>query len=66
MLQTIRKKVPIKSECSVCSDDLEENEFGIVPECKHVFHEECLLEWIKRKNTCPICRQSIIPTAKEN
>ncbi|KAL9286518.1 putative transcription factor C2H2 family [Arabidopsis thaliana] len=24
--------------------------------CSHVFHSSCLVEWLKRKNTCPMCR----------
>ena len=29
-------------------------------ECSHLFHKNCILEWLKNKNTCPICRQKRI------
>lgn len=32
------------------------------PECRHVFHEECLMEWLAHPdhNNCPSCRVQII------
>ena len=31
--------------------------------CGHQFHTECIIEWLKIKNSCPICRQIVL---KEN
>ena len=28
-------------------------------ESKHSFHRDCILKWLKTKNTCPICRSTI-------
>ena len=33
-------------------------------DCKHQFHTNCIEEWIKTSNTCPICR-SLIEKEKE-
>ncbi|MBA2367440.1 MAG: hypothetical protein H0V82_00265 [Candidatus Protochlamydia sp.] len=27
--------------------------------CQHTFHKECIVEWLKRKHNCPICRAKI-------
>ena len=27
--------------------------------CGHSFHEECLAGWLKRQNTCPVCRREV-------
>ena len=27
--------------------------------CKHIFHKNCLLRWIKNSNICPLCKYDI-------
>ncbi|KAK1259725.1 RING-H2 finger protein ATL32 [Acorus gramineus] len=24
--------------------------------CEHMFHENCIITWMKKKQTCPMCR----------
>ena len=24
--------------------------------CSHLFHKECILEWLEKRDECPICR----------
>ncbi|CAH0021881.1 unnamed protein product [Clonostachys rhizophaga] len=48
-----------KTECSICIDDLKEGEKAIFLPCKHWFHEDCVVLWLKEHNTCPICRSPI-------
>lgn len=47
-------------------DDLEnsmaECEVVVLPCKAHFFHEECIGEWIKKQNACPICREDITLT----
>lgn len=48
-------------ECSICfSDFMIDEELPELP-CKHVFHEQCLLQWFKYTRTCPLCRQNVEP-----
>lgn len=42
--------------CSIC---YEENVFGVMTACRHFFHKECLLKWLKVKANCPYCRTEI-------
>jgi hypothetical protein len=46
--------------CRICLDELcstENNKMEL--ECGHSFHQNCLDEWRKENNTCPICRSEV-------
>ncbi|CAN8258019.1 unnamed protein product [Cochlearia groenlandica] len=48
--------------CAICLEDMSESEKKPIcelPNCKHLFHEECLVTWLGRHNSCPLCRQAI-------
>ncbi|KAF3576180.1 hypothetical protein DY000_02036074 [Brassica cretica] len=34
----------------------------MMPECKHYFHLCCLDAWLKLNGSCPVCRNSPLPT----
>ncbi|KAJ4300482.1 hypothetical protein N0V88_003157 [Collariella sp. IMI 366227] len=48
-----------KAECTICIDDLKKDEEVVVLPCKHWYHGECVVLWLKEHNTCPICRMPI-------
>lgn len=50
------------SSCSIClvpfnerSDDVE-SQSNTTLTCQHKFHEQCITEWFRHSNGCPICR----------
>jgi len=45
--------------CCICLDDLKNNEEVVLLCCKHIFHWNCGLNWLKIKNVCPMCRCEI-------
>lgn len=55
------KPVPNEKEndCSICFEKIEIGEKIFDLDCKHVFHEKCLSNWVKYKQDCPVCRDSI-------
>lgn len=55
-----------KTECSICIDDMEEGQTAVFLPCKHWFHEECVVLWLREHNTCPICRSPIEKNERTN
>ena len=46
--------------CSICLNDFVDNENLIkLPECDHLFHNECIIDWLKMHLICPYCRCDI-------
>lgn len=53
-----------KAECTICIDDLSLGDEVLVLPCKHWFHGECVVLWLKEHNTCPICRSPVENNAR--
>lgn len=51
------------AECSICLSKLDEKPATVIKMCNHVFHEDCILDWIGRSTaddpSCPLCQRSI-------
>mmetsp|Transcript_60422 Transcript_60422/g.148271 ORF Transcript_60422/g.148271 Transcript_60422/m.148271 type:complete len:864 (+) Transcript_60422:188-2779(+) len=45
--------------CTICLLNLEDGDRVGDLSCGHVFHVECLKQWSKRKNSCPLCAQPL-------
>lgn len=45
--------------CSICIDKFQEGDDVIISACSHVFHRDCVLVWLERKDECPMCRQDM-------
>ncbi len=48
-----------RDNCSICYELPQES--VLVPCCSRVFCGSCLLSWLLRQNSCPLCRASISP-----
>ena len=45
--------------CSVCYEDFTLGETVLQLPCKHCYHSNCVISWIKMKNSCPYCLTKI-------
>lgn len=56
-------KSPVTEEedvCPTCLEDYDLENPRIITKCEHHFHLACILEWMERSNTCPICDQIMV------
>jgi hypothetical protein len=47
------------SRCTMCLEDFRLNERVHRLPCQHYFHHQCIVQWLLRHNTCPICRKPV-------
>ncbi|CAL4087965.1 unnamed protein product, partial [Meganyctiphanes norvegica] len=45
-----------EDQCSICLEALATGP-TVALQCKHVFHERCIKDWLKRQSNCPNCRK---------
>lgn len=49
-------------DCSICQDTMRSGDRRLThPDCGNAFHEECLVTWLDRNPSCPLCRGDIRP-----
>lgn len=42
--------------CCICLENFEENDDVSGMPCDHIYHKNCIVEWMKISHTCPLCR----------
>ncbi|CDW81070.1 zinc finger protein [Stylonychia lemnae] len=54
-------------QCAICLLDFQKDDEIIPLPCdeKHYFHPECIEQWLKNNNTCPLCKKAITKEALE-
>jgi hypothetical protein len=48
-----------KPNCCICLEEIEMGKETLLLPCGHMFHEGCCMNWLKKSNTCPVCRFEI-------
>lgn len=51
---------PVDSDCPICFDT---PSTPITLDCRHSFCEVCILEWLEKEKTCPVCRSAVAPVS---
>lgn len=52
-----------ENDCSICMNPMEESEQIVELNCSklHIFHKECLCQWVEiGRSECPLCREDIL------
>jgi len=61
--QNISPKQRLEDGCAVCLEQTSEPDVMLLG-CGHTFHSDCILTWVQRNFSCPLCRaecQSFVP-----
>lgn len=47
-------------DCIICFQPLlDGHRVGVLPNCDHVFHTDCLKTWCRQRNACPLCQEPV-------
>ncbi|KAJ9147457.1 hypothetical protein P3X46_029619 [Hevea brasiliensis] len=52
--------------CAICKDEVKEGEMVNKLPCCHYYHGECIVPWLRIKNTCPVCRHELPTDDQDN
>merc|ERR1712098_673065 len=52
----------ICNNCSICYEVIESKDRALTPcaPIKHAYHVNCINNWLKENDTCPVCRTSCL------
>lgn len=54
--QPLKKRGRFLEECMICLDEFSDgNDVALMP-CQHVYHDACIVMWLKTSHLCPLCR----------
>ncbi|KAI9109187.1 hypothetical protein K1719_019810 [Acacia pycnantha] len=54
------------SGCSICWEDFKADDEAIRMPCEHLFHSSCILNWLQRRISCPLCRFELPPAVDDD
>jgi len=52
--------------CAICQDEYKENEEVVCLPCGHKYHQGCVVPWLQRHCTCPVCRYEVKEPEEED
>lgn len=55
-IDDVTKLDPEKKNCVICLEDFKNGDKATVLPCIHLFHSNCIQNWLKTQNCCPICK----------
>ncbi|KAH0513366.1 E3 ubiquitin-protein ligase RNF181 [Microtus ochrogaster] len=57
--RTVIGSTKAELKCPVCLLEFEEEETVIEMPCHHLSHSNCILPWLSKTNSCPLCRHEL-------
>eukprot|EP01060_Flectonema_neradi_P034814 TRINITY_DN622_c1_g1_i1.p1 TRINITY_DN622_c1_g1~~TRINITY_DN622_c1_g1_i1.p1 ORF type:complete len:615 (+),score=33.74 TRINITY_DN622_c1_g1_i1:106-1950(+) len=52
---------PASLDCVICQTNIDPTQSSgyMLAPCEHIFHAQCLQQWMQQKMECPVCRRSL-------
>lgn len=65
-ISVTKEHVNLNLQCPVCMEDFVLDEKVKELSCRHFFHNDCIVEWLKLHATCPTCRTNLTDASAES
>ncbi|MQL91614.1 hypothetical protein Taro_024228 [Colocasia esculenta] len=52
-------------DCAVCLETFAANEQVMMTPCNHMFHNDCIVPWVKSRGQCPVCRLELCERSQQ-
>ncbi|XP_012573183.2 probable E3 ubiquitin-protein ligase HIP1 [Cicer arietinum] len=49
----------VDKKCSICQEEYEEDDKLGRLNCDHLYHFQCIQQWVAHKNCCPVCKHQV-------
>ena len=59
ILKNVDNLNPNKKNCTICLQNFENFDKIINLFCLHMFHDECIKQWLSENNYCPLCKSKV-------
>eukprot|EP00878_Enallax_costatus_P013304 GHUV01013909.1.p1 GENE.GHUV01013909.1~~GHUV01013909.1.p1 ORF type:complete len:274 (+),score=126.30 GHUV01013909.1:476-1297(+) len=59
--QMAAKALQASALCAICQMDYDDSDHVKLLPCCHVYHQECVDQWLGLNKTCPICNKEVAP-----
>ena len=66
--QQSQQQQDTETECPICMEVFEVGDcvsWSASTSCNHVFHHDCIKEWLLRRIGCPYCRETFLPVDRQ-